>query len=145
MWSVGTIFYEMLFGVPPYSAGNIPELIAKVKQSVKYPSGYCSDNAIELLKQLLEVDPKKRLDLNQLYNHPYIQSSLREIEEEDKFVLVNFEDYIPTSSLHVQEIKLTTSETGFIDYPSIIFDHSHLKCRDDEKEVRVLLTIKFTI
>ena len=31
IWSVGTVFYELLFGKPPYTASNIIDLIKNVK------------------------------------------------------------------------------------------------------------------
>lgn len=30
IWSIGTVFYEMLFGKPPYTANNMVELVKKV-------------------------------------------------------------------------------------------------------------------
>lgn len=32
IWSIGTCFYELLFGKPPYTAGNIVELVKKIKK-----------------------------------------------------------------------------------------------------------------
>ena len=30
IWSIGTVFYEMIFGRPPFSAGTIGDLINKI-------------------------------------------------------------------------------------------------------------------
>ena len=32
IWSIGTCFYELLFGKPPYTAANIVDLLAKIKK-----------------------------------------------------------------------------------------------------------------
>lgn len=31
IWSIGTVFYEMLFGKTPYTASNMVDLIANIK------------------------------------------------------------------------------------------------------------------
>ena len=38
IWSVGTVFYEMLFARPPFVAKNIVELIKNIKsKKLKFP------------------------------------------------------------------------------------------------------------
>lgn len=31
LWSIGVVFYEMLFGTPPYKASNMVDLINNIK------------------------------------------------------------------------------------------------------------------
>jgi serine/threonine-protein kinase ULK2 len=31
IWSIGTVFYEILFGRPPYTAGNMIDLLKNIK------------------------------------------------------------------------------------------------------------------
>lgn len=31
IWSIGTVFYELLFGKPPYTAGNMIDLLKNIK------------------------------------------------------------------------------------------------------------------
>ena len=31
IWSIGTCFYELLFGKPPYTASNIVDLLKKIR------------------------------------------------------------------------------------------------------------------
>ena len=33
VWSLGTLFYEMLFGKPPFTASSIVDLIENIKSS----------------------------------------------------------------------------------------------------------------
>jgi serine/threonine protein kinase len=38
VWSMGVIFYQMIFGKTPHRAGSLEELIMKVnKKVIKYP------------------------------------------------------------------------------------------------------------
>ena len=38
IWSVGTVFYELLFGCPPFTASSLAELIDNIKsQSLNIP------------------------------------------------------------------------------------------------------------
>jgi len=31
IWSIGTVFYELLFGKPPFTAGNMIDLLKNIK------------------------------------------------------------------------------------------------------------------
>jgi serine/threonine protein kinase len=33
LWSTGVIFYEMIYGVPPYSSRTIDEMLKKVREN----------------------------------------------------------------------------------------------------------------
>eukprot|EP00352_Strombidinopsis_acuminata_P003276 CAMPEP_0176381638 /NCGR_PEP_ID=MMETSP0126-20121128/32040_1 /TAXON_ID=141414 ORGANISM="Strombidinopsis acuminatum, Strain SPMC142" /NCGR_SAMPLE_ID=MMETSP0126 /ASSEMBLY_ACC=CAM_ASM_000229 /LENGTH=226 /DNA_ID=CAMNT_0017745579 /DNA_START=264 /DNA_END=944 /DNA_ORIENTATION=- len=79
MWSIGIIIYIMLCGFPPFYSDNNQELF-KMIQSGQYdfPSPYwddVSESAKELVKSLLQVDPKQRLTADQVLMHPWILGS----------------------------------------------------------------------
>lgn len=65
-WAVGVILFEMLTGCPPFN-DETPELIFDNILSCKIPwpeEGILPDTAVDLIKKLLVVDPKKRLGYN---------------------------------------------------------------------------------
>ena len=38
IWSIGTVFYELLFGKPPYTAGNMIDLLRNIKnKKLEFP------------------------------------------------------------------------------------------------------------
>lgn len=38
IWSIGVVFYEMLFGTPPYKAANMVELVNNIKNKpLRFP------------------------------------------------------------------------------------------------------------
>mmetsp|Transcript_131059 Transcript_131059/g.195320 ORF Transcript_131059/g.195320 Transcript_131059/m.195320 type:complete len:101 (+) Transcript_131059:98-400(+) len=72
IWSIGTCFFELLFGKPPYTAGNMVDLLKNIKNKpleiprrINNISPICED----VIRKMLTVDPKKRISWNDLYNH----------------------------------------------------------------------------
>ncbi len=66
----------MLCGFPPFYEENNQLLFEQIKKcQYDFPSPYwddISDNAKDLIKKLLVVNPKNRLDADGIMNHPWI-------------------------------------------------------------------------
>ena len=71
IWSIGTCFYELLFGRPPFTAKNIVELLQNIKKKSLYFSKSIpvSDVTKDVLLKMLVVDPKKRISWEELFDH----------------------------------------------------------------------------
>lgn len=72
LWSFGVIMYEFLYGTNPY---NFPQNIAHLKtlietQKIKYDECY-SNVAIDLMKKLLQTDPKNRITWEEFFAHEW--------------------------------------------------------------------------
>ncbi|GAU96673.1 hypothetical protein RvY_08087-2 [Ramazzottius varieornatus] len=75
LWSVGVIFYECLFGKAPYTSKSIEELVLKITDSspVAIPTDVkISDNCCDLLKRLLQKDPRQRISFESFFAHPFL-------------------------------------------------------------------------
>lgn len=76
-WSLGTLMYEMLTGLPPFYSQNINIMYQKILNSeLRFPS-YVSSEAQSLLDGLLTRDPTKRLgtsDAAEIKKHPFFRS-----------------------------------------------------------------------
>lgn len=75
LWSIGTIFYECLFGRAPYRSGTIQELLDKIrlKQRIEIPSHVkISVECEDLLRRLLRHDPANRITFEDFFNHEFI-------------------------------------------------------------------------
>jgi calcium-dependent protein kinase len=88
MWSLGAIMYLMLTGVPPFNGENDQEILAKVRQgkfSVEtLVDAGASDEAIDLLKLMLEKDRHKRITAELAQSHPWVVKNIRKETAGDK-------------------------------------------------------------
>lgn len=68
IWSIGIIFYEMVYGRIPYEPMKAPDMYEQIIQKNIFPNngmfnGYRpSDPVLNLMKKILVVDQKQRLD-----------------------------------------------------------------------------------
>jgi len=73
-WSLGTLVYEMLTGLPPFYSANTNVMYQKILSSeLRFPldmSGDCRS----FLSGLLERDPSKRMDGEDVMKHPWLSS-----------------------------------------------------------------------
>ncbi len=81
IWSIGVSFYEMIFGKVPFTASNIIDLLKKIrKEPLTFP--YKIPPVIEdVIRKMLVVDPGKRIEWNDLFNHPittYLEDKIGE-------------------------------------------------------------------
>lgn len=77
LWSLGCVVYVMLGGAYPFDSrlGPIDVLIKNAKFHFRYPRFQkVSENAKNLIRGLLTVDPKRRLTLPEVFQHPWVQS-----------------------------------------------------------------------
>lgn len=95
MWSVGVILYILLCGFPPFYDENNKALFnqiihAKFKFMAPYWSDV-SDCAKDLVKRLLQVDPKKRLTAAQCLEHDWVKQEASDTKLQ--FVNENLKSY----------------------------------------------------
>ncbi|KAK9673638.1 hypothetical protein RND81_12G180400 [Saponaria officinalis] len=78
VWSAGVILYILLCGVPPFWAeteqGVAQAIIRSVVDFKRDPWPKVSDNAKDLVKKMLNPDPKKRLTAQEVLDHPWLQN-----------------------------------------------------------------------
>ncbi|CAD8069354.1 unnamed protein product [Paramecium sonneborni] len=72
IWSIGTCFYELLFGKSPFTAINMVELLKNIQTKqfvINRKVNNISPIAEDLLKKMLVVNPKNRISWEDLFNH----------------------------------------------------------------------------
>ena len=76
VWALGVLMYEFLCGQPPFESTEQRHTFQKIK-NVKFTfPGHVSHEARDLIRKLLHKDPKQRLRLSELPNHPFIRNNL---------------------------------------------------------------------
>ena len=102
LWSIGVIMYIMLVGTIPFN-GNDKNSILKAVSSGKYDTispayNSLSDNAKDLITNLLKYKPEERITAEQALNHPWFKTEdIKKIDHLDdniaKELLSNLEKY----------------------------------------------------
>ncbi|XVF75804.1 hypothetical protein PTKIN_Ptkin13bG0216400 [Pterospermum kingtungense] len=79
VWSAGVILYILLSGVPPFWAeteqGVAQAIIRSVIDFKRDPWPKVSENAKDLVRKMLNPDPKQRLTAQEVLDHPWLQNA----------------------------------------------------------------------
>ena len=76
IWSIGVVFYQMLYGKYPYMGMNDYDILKKIKANrPDYTRVNISNNARDFLDRCMTVDPKKRISWSEIYEHPLLQKN----------------------------------------------------------------------
>nr|XP_020463572.1 MAP kinase-activated protein kinase 2-like [Monopterus albus] len=84
MWSLGVIMYILLCGFPPFYSNTGQAISPGMKQRIRlgqyeFPNpewADVSEEAKQLIIQLLKTDPSERMTIEQFMNHPWISQSM---------------------------------------------------------------------
>lgn len=148
VWSAGVVLYAMLYGSVPFKATNMQELnrsIVKGKYSLKEG---ISEEAKNLLRRMIECNPRKRIKIEDIYCHKWMQG------ERDAEIFTTaeteaiFKEYDPehkeTDSLFteqaiestINDLMKNASDKSFILAP---FNSDRSACNKIEDSVKELL------
>ena len=84
MWSSGIVLYSLLMGCVPFKAQNLNELQGLIMSGNYKQIEGLSKNASDLLNKLLEINPNKRINVDEALNHPWFSEN---IDEDNKYSL----------------------------------------------------------
>lgn len=121
VWSAGVILYILLSGVPPFWAETEAGIFREILQgrldfeSEPWPS--ISDSAKDLIKKMLERDPKKRLTAHEVLCHPWIVDDVAPDRPLDSAVLSRLKHFsamnrIKKMALRVIAESMSEEEIG---------------------------------
>ncbi|ESO04571.1 hypothetical protein HELRODRAFT_79002 [Helobdella robusta] len=71
VWSSGVILYALLVGALPFDDDNLRQLLEKVKRGIFHIPHFVTMECQNLLRGMIEVEPNKRLTLQQIQKHPW--------------------------------------------------------------------------
>lgn len=74
VWSAGVMLYALLVGQLPFNDNSIPKLYQKIQNGVKTLPSFLSADASDLIRKMLIVDPKRRITVREVLQHPWLRS-----------------------------------------------------------------------
>ncbi|CAG5129030.1 unnamed protein product, partial [Candidula unifasciata] len=105
-WSMGVLLYALLCGFLPFDDENISHLYKKIKTGVYATPVWLSEESKEIISQLLKVEPKRRISMQDLLRHPWLTKTFNiPIEWESKYKKVLDDDCIIELAVHHQKTR----------------------------------------
>ncbi|CAF2741843.1 unnamed protein product [Rotaria sp. Silwood2] len=122
VWSCGVILYALLVGALPFDDDNLRQLLEKVKKGIFHIPHFVPADCQQLLRGMVEVDPSKRLTLEDVSRHPWVtQGSKTDLELESPMVQVIQTTIIPKEEDVDADVFAAMASLGcFKDRPRLI-------------------------
>lgn len=73
IWSMGVILYAMLSATLPFDDPDLRVMMGKTKKGVYQMPKHVSPEAEDLIRRMLQVNPDRRINLQEIWNHPLVQ------------------------------------------------------------------------
>jgi len=75
IWALGVLLFEMLAGYAPFTGSNQDELFLNIKKlKINWPLDF-PPIAKNLVNKILRLDPKERITLQEIINHPWFEKN----------------------------------------------------------------------
>ena len=98
IWSLGSICYEMLIGIPAFDADDLDDLVNRVEKGNYNVPVNLSKEVVSFLNAMLQYEPKNRLSCLQLINHKFLTENIHTFH---KIELKNVHDKIKRNKLEI--------------------------------------------
>ena len=72
IWALGVLLYVMLTGTFPFRGVSEQDLYQRIQRGQYRPHDALNNGAAKVIKGMLEIDPRRRLQAHHLLREPYI-------------------------------------------------------------------------
>jgi serine/threonine-protein kinase HSL1 (negative regulator of Swe1 kinase) len=83
VWSCGVILFVLLTGTPPFDYSgddrHLKDLFRDILQAKYVMPDRLTSEAKDLIRKILVADPKRRIGLDDIWNHPFLQKYHNEL------------------------------------------------------------------
>ena len=80
LWSAGVVLFAMLYGTVPFKAQTMEELHKLILTGKYVLKEDISEEARDMVRGLLEIDPRKRYSFKQIYRHKWLREMDSSVE-----------------------------------------------------------------
>ncbi|CAN1290211.1 Calcium-dependent protein kinase 17 [Linum perenne] len=140
IWSIGVMLYILLCGVPPFWAESEHGIFNAILRghvdftSDPWPS--ISPQSKDLVRKMLNSDPKQRLSASQVLNHPWIKEDGEAPDVPlDNAVLGRLKQFKAMNKFKKVALRADADGNGTIDYDEFITATMHLNRMDREEHL----------
>ncbi|XP_057279906.1 maternal embryonic leucine zipper kinase isoform X2 [Pezoporus wallicus] len=93
IWSMGVLLYALLCGYLPFDDDNVMAVYRKIMRGKYSIPKWLSPSSTLLLNQMLQVDPKKRITVKHLLNHPWLMQGYSDaVQWQSKYPLGHLDE-----------------------------------------------------
>lgn len=81
IWALGVSLYQLIFNELPYMGENLYEIVSIIKSTPLTLPHEIDPKVENLLRKMLEVDPEKRISLDEVMNDPFVKDASDFVQE----------------------------------------------------------------
>ena len=142
VWSTGIILFAMLCGYLPFEDKNNEKLFKKIAEcKIEYPE-YISEEAKDLMKQIIVPNPKERITINDIKKHNFYKRGKQLFDKEFTIQFISDVDF--TNNKNKENDKKEDNKSNNVNISGIRFIDKieNLDTKDNTDEAKSNLNKK---
>ena len=103
IWSIGVVYYQLLFGAPPYTGLDRGGLYRSMKEKTGEKTHFMreiSEESKDILKKMLTMDPNERIGWKELFEHPVFNKEVKQPDNLMNGMTKIMQTMVPSSDMN---------------------------------------------